>query len=300
HRSLHAEPTPRGGGLSIVILVLSSTFILWLLELLPAPDLLAIGVGGLLVAVTGWLDDHYDVPALWRAIAYLGASVWAVYWVMVSDLSANLMLYVLSGIAVIAIAWLTNLYNFMDGSDGLAAGQAIFTGMVVAVLLSMSDQTGLSILLLVLAGASSGFLIWNRPPAKIFMGDAGSCLVGFMFAVTAMITATQGSISLAVWLILLAVFICDASLTLLKRILNRERWYQAHRSHAYQLTVQYGFSHKQLLAAFLLLNIILLIPSALMAYFWSGWQWWVASGIYILMSGLWIYIQLNCSQENAN
>jgi len=291
HRSSHTEPTPRGGGIAIAVLVMAALMILWLSQYIPLQLFLALGGGGFLVATVGWIDDRWNISVIWRAASYLTASAWAVYWI--TDLYAPDLHYgfwIYAGIVVL-ISWLVNLYNFMDGTDGLAAAEGITTASITAILLLLAGQSGLAILLLILSAACGGFLIWNWPPAKIFMGDIGSCLIGFLFGAVALISYLNGSIGPAVWLILLSIFICDASLTLLKRILKREKWYSAHRSHAYQLLVQAGFSHKQLLIGLLLVNL-LLYPFAAVAHYVEDWSWWLTAGIYCLMGSLWWFIQL--------
>jgi len=291
HRSSHSEPTPRGGGITIAVLVMAGVMMLWLTEYISLQLFLALGGGGFLVATVGWIDDRWNISVIWRAASYLAASAWAVYWIAdlyAPDLHYDFWIY--AGIVVL-ISWLVNLYNFMDGTDGLAAAEGITTASITAILLLLAGQSGLAILLLILSAACGGFLIWNWPPAKIFMGDIGSCLIGFLFGAVALISYLNGSLSPAVWLILLSIFICDASLTLLKRILKREKWYSAHRSHAYQLLVQAGFSHKQLLIGLLLVNL-LLYPFAVVAHYAEDWSWWLTVGIYCLMGSLWWFIQL--------
>lgn len=292
HRSSHSEPTPRGGGIAIAVLVIAAVIILWLTQYISLQIFLALGGGGFLVATVGWIDDRRNLSVAWRAASYLAASAWAVYWI--TDLYAaelNYGLWMYAGVVVL-MTWLVNLYNFMDGTDGLAAAEGITTATITAILLLLAGQSGLAVLLLVLSAACGGFLLWNWPPAKIFMGDIGSCLIGFLFGTAAFISYLNGSLDPTVWLILLSIFICDASLTLLTRILKREKWYSAHRSHAYQLLVQAGFSHEQLLIGVLLVNNLLLFPSAVAAHYAEAWSWWLTAGIYCVIGSLWLLIQL--------
>ena len=242
------------------------------------------------------LFRSYTIAIGWRALAYLLAAAWAVYWVDGAYLflpdNGRLYLSVTGGaITVLLIAWLTNLYNFMDGTDALAAVQAICTGVMAGMLLNQSGQQGLAALCFVIAAASAGFLVWNRPPAKIFMGDAGSCLLGYSFAVLALMGHASG-VSLYVWFILLAVFICGATLTLLMRVIKKERFYSAHRAHAYQRIVQMGCSHAAVALGVLLINVMVLWPAAYMTYVHAEWSWMTASAIILLMSLLWGGIQL--------
>jgi Fuc2NAc and GlcNAc transferase len=164
-------------------------------------------------------------------------------------------------LAVVGLVWLINLYNFMDGIDGLAAGEAVGVGLVGGVLLAAAGATGLSLVALALAAAAGGFLVFNWPPAKIFMGDVGSGLLGYAFGVLAMASERAGAVPLVVWMILLAVFIVDATATLIRRVVNGERWFEAHRSHAYQRAVQAGYSHHAVTVAVMGLNGLLAVAA---------------------------------------
>ncbi len=296
-RSSHSEPTPRGGGISISIIALISVLALWLLGYISYQIFLAIGCGGLLVSVVGWLDDRNDIAVIWRAVLYLTASAWAAYWIIFLNGVFNQYNYLSFGISLVSIAWLANLYNFMDGSDALAASQSVCTALMGGVLFMLADYSGLSLLLFLLSAAFLGFLIWNWPPAKIFMGDVGSCFIGFVFATIALIGSVENIISIAVWLILLSIFICDTSLTLMKRMFIGEKWYTAHRSHAYQLLIQSGMSHRQLVLFVLLINGLLLLPLSFIAYSIGIYRWWITAGVYFCIGSVWWFIQLHWAPE---
>ncbi len=164
-------------------------------------------------------------------------------------------------LAVVGIAWLTNLYNFMDGIDGLAAGEAVSVGLVGCGLLAFAGADGMALAALSLAAAAGGFGVFNWPPAKIFMGDVGSGLLGFAFGVLALASERAGAVPLMVWMMLLAAFIVDATATLIRRVVNGERWFEAHRSHAYQRAVQMGYSHRDVTLAVMGLNVLLAIAA---------------------------------------
>jgi len=291
HRSLHTSPTPRGGGLSIAITVLSVILLLWFAGYIPDQIVLATAVGGLVVALTGWLDDNLDVSIVIRLIMYLLASSWACYWISGMSLGSPDLHPVEFLLRVLALTWMINLYNFMDGSDALAASQGVFAAVVAAILLFTTGSSGPAYIMLALAASCSGFLIWNWPPARIFMGDIGSCFTGFMFGIFVMVTWDDGTISPAVWLIVLSLFICDASLTLIKRLFTGARWYQAHRSHAYQLAIQSGLSHKQLIYIILLLFMTLLLPLSWIAYRFENFQWGATAFVYCMVAIIWLLIQ---------
>jgi Fuc2NAc and GlcNAc transferase len=150
-----------------------------------------------------------------------------------------------------------NLYNFMDGIDGLAGGQAVLVGLVAAAVSWNAGVPSLAAIALLIAAAAAGFLAWNWAPAKIFLGDVGSGFLGFVFAVIALASELRGTTPLLLWLLLLGVFVFDATLTLTRRVFHGDRWYDAHRSHAYQRAVQAGYSHQQVTTACLTLTALL-------------------------------------------
>jgi len=226
------------------------------------------------------LDDRRGMSAVVRASVHVSAAGWAVWcfggFPTLSLGTSTIPLGVAGSVlAVIGIAWLTNLYNFMDGIDGIAASEALVVGVVGGILLAAEKAPGLSLVALSLAGAVAGFLALNWPPAKIFMGDVGSGLLGYAFGVLAIASERENAVPAAVWMILLAVFIVDATATLIRRMLNGERWFEAHRSHAYQRAVQSGFSHRDVTTGVVGINMLLaaaavaawFIPSVLPAIF---------------------------------
>jgi Fuc2NAc and GlcNAc transferase len=276
-RSSHTIPTPRGGGAAIVGTVLLCAALTWAVGWISPSVAIALLGGGALVAFVGWLDDRHHVSAGWRAIAHLCAAAWAVLWLGGIENVRLGHLGVISGpvasvFAVIAIAWLINLYNFMDGIDGIAAVEAILVGAAGAVVLVLGHAGGLALISASVAGAGAGFLIWNRMPARIFMGDVGSGFLGFAFATIALAAHKTAAISANVWVILLLVFIVDATATLLRRIFHGESWHVAHRLHAYQRLVQSGRSHAQV-AAYVAILDLLLAALAIVVFVQPGLTW---------------------------
>jgi Fuc2NAc and GlcNAc transferase len=246
-RSSHQAPTPRGGGLAIVIVTALALGILGLSGALERHSALALA-GALPVAGAGWLDDRHGLGAGTRAAVQVACASWALLWLGTGgspgSLGAGLPAGAVGlGVGVLGIVWLSNLYNFMDGIDGIAGGQAAATGAVMTFLLARGGDMGLALLAAVIAGASLGFLIWNWSPALIFMGDVGSGFLGFIFGAIAVAGAREGAVPLLAWLPLFAVFLVDATVTLLRRVGRGDRWYAAHRSHAYQRAVQSGLPH---------------------------------------------------------
>jgi Fuc2NAc and GlcNAc transferase len=215
---------------------------------------IALVAGGVVVAAVGWLDDRWGLPVVVRGGAHLVAAAWAVWWLRHTAGPANALG---SAVSVLAIAWLINLYNFMDGVDGLAGVEALTVGGLGAVMLTAGGHVGLASAAALIAGGAFGFLCWNWQPARVFMGDVGSGLLGYLFGVLALATNDAGIMPAIVWAILLGVFLFDATATLVRRMLKRERWYRPHRLHAYQRLVQAGWTHRQVTWAVAALNGVL-------------------------------------------
>lgn len=269
-RSSHSVPTPRGGGLGIVAaLVLCLPLVLWLAPL-PATFLWGWGGGMVLVAAVGWFDDHRPLSPLLRGLAHALAAVWLVAWLGgMSELDLGLVQIELgffgSVLAVLGCVWVVNLYNFMDGTDALAGSQGAAAAMGGALLLAAGGAQGLAGLAVALGGACLGFLVWNWPPARVFMGDVGSYAIGFSFVALALAGVQQGAVPVLAWVMLLGVFVFDATFTLFRRLLQGERWYEAHRSHAYQRLVQAGWSHRGVALGALCLTLGLCLPVSALA-----------------------------------
>ncbi|MDO8502309.1 MAG: glycosyltransferase family 4 protein [Gemmatimonadaceae bacterium] len=263
-RSSHSSPTPRGGGLAIAVTALGGIIIAAMLGWIDWNLAIALSGGGAMIATVGWVDDHRDLPALTRfAVQFLSAG-WAMYWLggfpslSIGFASVNLGLFG-TILGVIGIVWAINLYNFVDGIDGLAAGEAISTGVIGGMILMAMGQVGLATVSFLIAAASAGFLPFNWAPAKLFMGDVGSGMLGYLFAVLAVASENAGAVPLLIWVLLLGAFVFDATVTLCRRIAHGERWYHAHHSHAYQRMVQAGRSHAQVSTTILIINLALAV-----------------------------------------
>ena len=261
-RSSHSAPTPRGGGLAIAFTALGGIILAAMLHWIEWNLAIALVGGGALIATVGWVDDQRSLSALTRFAVQFFSAGWAMYWVgglpSLSVGSASLHLGLVGIVlGVIGIVWAINLYNFVDGIDGLAAGEAISTGVIGGLILLAMGQRGLATVSLLIAAASAGFLPLNWAPARLFMGDVGSGMLGYLFAVLAIASENSGAVPLLLWVLLLGAFVFDATVTLCRRIAHGERWYHAHHSHAYQRMVQAGRSHAQVSSTILLINLIL-------------------------------------------
>lgn len=278
-RSSHDVPTPRGGGLSIVVVFLGAVFLLGVVGKLEARTALAIALGGGTVAAIGFVDDHRHVPAFWRFIVQTIAAVLvlaALGGLPDIQLGNKVVDLGLTGdsLAVLFMVWFTNLFNFMDGIDGIAASEAICIAGGAFLLLLLRGGVD-SALLVVLVASSLGFLVWNWPPAKIFMGDVGSAFLGFVLIAVAILTSLEGSVSIWSWLILGGAFIVDATFTLIARIIRRQDWVSAHRSHAYQKASRRFDSHGRVTTGVVFVNVFWLLPLAYVANISSSNGWWL-------------------------
>jgi Fuc2NAc and GlcNAc transferase len=181
--------------------------------------------------------------------------------------------------AFVALVWLTNLFNFMDGIDGLAGMEAVCVSGLGAVLLLRDGSVSSVQLSLMLCAASLGFLVWNWPPAKIFMGDVGSGFLGFTLGTLALFFSRTSRALVWPWLILLAAFFVDATVTLSRRMLSRARWYEAHRSHAYQHAAKAFGSHSNVTLAVAAINVGWLFPMA-----WAACRFSKAGPVFVAVA----------------
>lgn len=261
-RSSHTRPTPRGGGVAIVLSALGG--LVWLVAVgrMTVAEGAALGGGGLAVAAIGFLDDHGHVAARWRLAVHFLAAGWMMAWLGGPPPLGGLPGWAGWLVGLPALVWLLNLYNFMDGIDGIAGGEAVCAGVSGVALLAMVGAPERADAAWVIAAAAAGFLVWNAPPARIFMGDAGSGFLGLILGGVALQAALLDERLLWAWLILLATFITDASFTLLHRLLRGERIYEAHRSHAYQWAAR-RHGHRPVTLAVVGINLLWLLPWAL-------------------------------------
>lgn len=247
-RSSHVMPVVRGGGVAIVITVIGAVF--WSLNA-GQTDFAGVAVAAAFLAAVSFYDDLRSVSAGIRLAVQASAAAAALLWLARYDpaIGGTLLAPAVGflGTAFIWIVGYTNVFNFMDGINGLAAGQAIVNGVGSALL---GYQAGLGVdhpaivLSVAVSAAALGFLPYNFPRARVFMGDVGSATLGFLLAVASVWMARDASRSMLLWIVVLhANFVLDAGVTLLRRVGRGERWYEAHREHFYQRMVRAGKSH---------------------------------------------------------
>lgn len=273
-RSSHDRPTPRGGGLALTVAHLAALLIAARYELVPLDLAIALAGGGLAVALVGILDDHGHVTPWLRLACHVMAFVWALYWLghlpPVEFGWGPVDLGWIGSVLLLAyLTWFLNLFNFMDGIDGIAAMQALTMCLTAAAVLHVFDPGSVAALpFVLLGGATAGFLAWNWPPAKIFLGDVGSGYLGYALGTLALWTVVEGWLSPWVWLIVGGAFFADATVTLLVRAHARLTLVAAHRSHAYQRLSRHWGSHRPVTMAFTAVNVLWLGPWALTATIW--------------------------------
>jgi UDP-N-acetylmuramyl pentapeptide phosphotransferase/UDP-N-acetylglucosamine-1-phosphate transferase len=290
-RSSHSAPTPRGGGIAVIGVLLAAWLALWLLgagAAAPSNFWLVLAAGAAL-ALISWFDDvRGGLPAALRLAAQaiaVGAGLLALPeggGVFQGALPAALDL-ALSGVLWL---WFLNLFNFMDGVDGLAGSQAGSAGLgLFALALLFPAAAGLGPYALVVAAVAIGFLPWNWQPARIFLGDVGSVPLGYALGWLLLALANFGLWQAALLLVL--YFLSDASFTLLRRLVRGERVWRAHHQHYYQYAVQAGRSHAQVVLAITAINLMLaglaLAATLSPAAAWSA----LAAGMLLTIGLLW-------------
>ncbi len=276
NRSSHSAPTPRGGGLAIVLSFYLALVYLYFNGQVGFDLYIALIGSGILVAFIGFWDDHRHISARYRIVVHCAAAVWALFWlhgfprIPVSGVSGGIeWLGFFAG--VLFLVWFLNLFNFMDGIDGIAGLEAIFILLSAGILVEFNEGShGFVLILIALAAACFGFIFWNWPPAKIFMGDVGSGFLGLMLGILAISKPLERDLSLWSWFILFGVFWVDATLTLIRRIIRGERWYEPHSMHAYQIASRLLGSHKRVTLSIMLINVAWLFPFAAIASLWPN------------------------------
>ena len=233
-RSLHDKPVPRTGGLGLH----AGVFLAWPLTWVEAPAVLWVAFAGLLIV--SLMDDIRGLPVLARLAAHLLASGSVATFLLLPE--HGLMA---ACIATLGITWLINLYNFMDGADGLAGGMAFFGFGFYGIAAWQAGSAGFAWFNFSIAAAAAGFLLFNFHPARIFMGDTGSIPLGFLAGAMGLIGWVQNDWPWWFPILVFSPFIVDASLTLARRLFQRARIWQAHRDHYYQRLVQLGWGHRR-------------------------------------------------------
>jgi len=241
-RSSHTIPTPRGGGIAIAIVWFLAFSYLFLKKEIDSVLFYAL-LCGLPISIIGFIDDLISISPKVRLMIQVASATLAIIilgGLNSIDIGFSIIStqYFFSIISIIGIVWFTNLFNFLDGIDGYISAEVIFIGLSFFILYGFISP-------LILAIVTAGFLILNWQPAKIFMGDVGSTLLGFTIGIFAIFYQKNGESSIIIWLMITSLFWFDASITLFRRWRKREKLSLPHKKHAYQRIVQYGWSHQR-------------------------------------------------------
>ncbi len=255
-RSLHTQPTPTIGGVAmlfslVISILLASLWMPTLLSVLPHQFWLPL----LFIATISFIDDCCSVPAGLRLFVHFIAAVWLLslveqmpIWIQCISLpmfAITLPPFLKFLISVLFIMWMVNLYNFMDGMDGFAGGMAVIGFGTLAILGALMGADEFVLVNSLIVAVSLGFLILNFPPAKVFMGDTGSSSLGYLAALMSLWGAAWGLFPVWIAVLIFSPFIVDASVTLIRRFLNAEKIWEAHKTHYYQRLVQLGWGHRK-------------------------------------------------------
>jgi Fuc2NAc and GlcNAc transferase len=236
-RSAHTEPTPTGAG---IVFSFFSFIFFWLCISLgdDNPSVILAFLASMFVGVIGFIDDIYELSVKVRLPLYALAAIWCVGWVGLPNLGLfafDSYLTIFGGfVAIVFLLWIQNLFNFMDGIDGLAASMGVIGFLAMSFVNAHNGQTQLAAINSIVAFSCLGFLMFNSPPAKIFLGDVGSASLGYLMAVSIVLTTSGGLSDSWPPLLIFAPFLLDATFTIARRALSGEKFWTAHRSHLYQ------------------------------------------------------------------
>jgi Fuc2NAc and GlcNAc transferase len=268
-RNLHASPLPVGGGIVFSFVFVFSLFFIWWLNQISDDLFWVLCVGGGSTALFGFLDDLKGIRASSKLVAQFFLSGWLLYWLDGGPLLSIDWIPVLVAIPVTALflVWMVNAYNFMDGIDGMAVSGAVFvSGAITLVMLLTNSKSEFIIVPVLLLTTTSTFMVFNWPPASIFMGDSGSVFLGYIFGSLILVTAMSGEISIWTWLVVFGYYFADTTVTQIIRLILVKKWYRAHRSHAYQNLARITGSHLKVTGGVVLYNVVWILPLTL----WSA------------------------------
>lgn len=303
-RSSHTIPTPRAGGIGIFFSYFLGLVGIWILYHSTQWDDIFLLSGSLLVFSVGLWDDFQSTKRRIRLFIHFTSSVFIVIWLwdpflvyFGTKIDSPILLCLLAFIWVIGIVWSINLYNFMDGINGIAGMEAVFLSSAMAVFLAMENR-GEQVFykLILLAIATLGFVIWNFPRALVFLGDAGSGFLGFILAGFASYSVLSAGISVLSLLVIFSLFWIDTSLTILKRLKNKEKIFNAHNSHAYQILSRKWKSHANVTILYSLINVLILFPIAVCIQKFPSFAWNIFG--FVILGETLIYIFISKMEGN--
>lgn len=287
HRTSHQGEVPRGGGLSIIVVMLLS--LPAIAYLYPDRSILVIMVVTVALGALGWVDDKQGLGPFVKIAAQFLVAIFAV--VSIGELDgisiAGYSLgwgYLAVPLSVLWMVWMTNAYNFMDGIDGIAASHTGVVACVMGVWFAADQNGAMALFCYVIMASALGFLVWNWAPARIFMGDVGSITLGGVFAVLAIVGNSKHGIPLTAYIVLFGVFLFDTIVTLVRRLLAGKIVWKPHREHFYQRATRLGLSHAQVTVAVSITTIVLAGLASLEKFQVSPTGLWPVLALLILVT----------------
>jgi UDP-N-acetylmuramyl pentapeptide phosphotransferase/UDP-N-acetylglucosamine-1-phosphate transferase len=266
-RRSHTQPTPRGGGIGIIAATLLAGVAAWCLLERPLAWMqpAALAAALLAVALIGWRDDHAPLPVMPRLFVHVGAALLVGLAVLAPRAMHDPRIWWLLPPLVPVLVGFINAHNFMDGIDGILGQQGSFVMLGLGLLAAWQGNVGVAALAFATAAGCLGFLVFNWPPAKIFMGDVGSGALGLAIGAVAALVVQRNPATIWACLILPSAFLVDSGLTLARRMLAGQRWYAPHRQHLYQWLVRLKWSHARADVAYMIWNLVVVAPLAWLA-----------------------------------
>jgi len=262
-RTLHSSDAITSGGVVFSLVFFSTIFYFWLTEFLTDEIFYVLGIGGFFATLLGFLDDLFNVSAIKKIIFHTILSGWAIYWLELGIfLDTNWIPHSISiGLSLLFLVWVINAYNFIDGIDGLAISGATFiSGALILIMIITNNSSELTIIYFSLLACVLAFMIFNWPPARIFMGDSGSIFLGYLIGTLILLTIKNSDVTVWTWLVIFGYFFADTAVTQLMRLLLVKKWYMAHRSHAYQNLARITGSHLKVTTSIIIYHIVWLLP----------------------------------------
>jgi UDP-N-acetylmuramyl pentapeptide phosphotransferase/UDP-N-acetylglucosamine-1-phosphate transferase len=284
-RSSHKHPTPRGGGIVVVAVLVAAFWVIQVATDAPLWRLALLTAALLALAAISWFDDRRGAPVWLRLLVQLIAIGIGLVAIGIEPLAQRLGVpaWLLGIPLALAWMWFVNLYNFMDGIDGITGVETacIGVGLVALAVVTLGSVAGQALMGLALAGAAIGFLVWNWHPARIFLGDVGSVPLGYIVGGLLIQAVVAGHWAAA--LILPLYYLADATIVLLARALSGQKPWEAHKSHFYQRAHQGGLSHGQVSACIAAVNVVLIALAAAAALGWAWLALAMAAGAVVLL-----------------
>lgn len=286
HRSLHQQVIPRGGGIVGAVATLTGMLLVYFGGALGLPSPWVFLGGGVALAGMGMADDRLDIAPRYRlAVQIAAAASLPVFLGPIPRLDLGFVGFALGwpgSILVLGlVVWFYNLYNFIDGTDGMASTATAFIGLLMGGALWWKGQRDLAMILGMLAVSNVGFLRYNWPPARMFMGDAGTSFIAYLLSALIWISVSRDPGVLWIWLTACVAYFSDTTTTTFTRLLTTPRWYSAHRSHAYQNLARIWNSHLRILRVVLAIDLLWALPMVGLIFVFPASAPWLTLVAYV-------------------